>query len=69
MENVSLIGFSAIWKAEFTKEEKEAEFDILIKLRNQYLQNGFISAGTSKDYEIALEKWIDIIRIWKALYE
>lgn len=68
MENVSLIWFSAIWKSEFTREEKEAEFDLLIKLRNKYLQNWFISAWTSIDYEIALEKWIDIVRIWSKLY-
>lgn len=69
MENVSLIWFSAIWKSEFTKEEKEAEFDLLISLRNKYIPNWFISAGTSLDYEIALEKWIDIVRIWTALYK
>ena len=69
MENISLIWFSAIWKAEFTKEEKEAEFDLLIELRNKYLQNWFVSAWTSMDYEIALEKWVDIIRIWSALYD
>lgn len=68
MENVSLIWFSAIWKSEFTREEKEAEFDLLINLRNKYLQNWFVSAGTSLDYEIALEKWIDIVRIGSALY-
>jgi uncharacterized pyridoxal phosphate-containing UPF0001 family protein len=68
MENVSLIWFSAIWKSEFTREEKEAEFDLLINLRNKYLQNWFVSAGTSLDYEIALEKGIDIVRIWSALY-
>lgn len=69
MENVSLIWFSAIWKWEFTKEEKEAEFDLLIKLRNKYSQNWFVSAGTSRDYEIAIEKWVDIIRIGTKLYE
>lgn len=68
MENVSLIWFSAIWKSEFTREEKEAEFDLLLSLRNKYLQNWFVSAGTSLDYEIALEKWIDIVRIGSALY-
>lgn len=68
MENVSLIWFSAIWKSEFTRDEKEAEFDLLINLRNKYLQNWFVSAGTSLDYEIALEKWIDIVRIGSALY-
>lgn len=69
MENVSLIWFSAIWKSEFTREEKEAEFDLLLSLRNKYLQNWFVSAGTSLDYEIALEKWIDIVRIGKSLFE
>lgn len=69
MENVSLIWFSAIWKTNCSKEEKEAEFDLLIELRNKYLQNWFISAWTSRDYEIALEKWVDIIRIWTKLYD
>jgi len=68
MENVSLIWFSAIWKADCSREEKEVEFDLLIELRNKYLQNWFVSAGTSKDYEIALEKWVDIIRIGTKLY-
>lgn len=69
MENVSLIWFSAIWKSEFTRQEKEAEFDLLISLRNKYLQNWFVSAGTSLDYEIALEKWVDIVRVGSKLYE
>ncbi len=68
MESVSLIWFSAIWKSEFTRKEKEAEFDLLIKLRNKYLPNWFISAWTSIDYEIALEKWIDIVRVGSKLY-
>lgn len=69
MENVSLVWFSAIWKSEFTKEEKEAEFDLLLKLKSKYLPNWLISAWTSKDYEIALEKGIDIIRIGNKLYK
>jgi len=69
MENVSLIWFSAIWKSKFTKEEKEAEFDLLIELRNKYLQNWFVSAWTSRDYEIALEKWVDIVRVGTKLYK
>lgn len=69
MENVSLIWFSAIWKLVFTKEEKEAEFDLLIKLRNKYIPNWFVSAGTSVDYEIAINKWIDILRIGTKLFE
>ena len=69
MQNVSLIWFSAIWKAECSKKEKEAEFDLLINLRNKYLQNWFVSAWTSKDYEIALDKWVDIIRVGTKLYK
>lgn len=69
MENVSLIWFSAIWKSECSKEEKEAEFDLLIELRNKYLQNWFVSAWTSRDYEIALEKWVDIVRVGTKLYK
>lgn len=68
LENVSLIWFSAIWRSEFTRKEKEAEFDLLISLRNKYIPNWFISAWTSLDYEIALEKEIDIVRIWSALF-
>lgn len=68
MENVSLIWFSAIWKSDFTIEDKNKEFDLLISLRNKYLPNWFISAGTSLDYKIALEKWIDFVRVWSSLY-
>ena len=69
MENVSLIWFSAIWKSECSKSEKGAEFDLLISLRNKYLQNWFVSAGTSRDYQIAIEKWVDIVRVGTKLYE
>ena len=66
-ENVSLVWFSAIWKAEFTKEEKINEFRILKELRNKYIPNWLISAWTSRDYEIAIEEGIDIVRVWQAL--
>lgn len=67
LENVSLIWFSWIGKLDCSIEEKKEEFQILLDLRNKYLQNGFVSAGTSSDYEIALEMWVDIVRVWKAL--
>lgn len=69
LENVSLLGFSAIWKENFSLEEKVEEFKLLIDLRNKYIPNWLVSAGTSLDYEIALEMWIDIIRIGRALYK
>lgn len=67
-ENISLIWFSAIWKSEFTREEKDVEFKLLKDLKNKYIQNWVISAWTSIDYEIALENEIDIIRIGRKLY-
>jgi len=68
-ENIWLVGFSAIWKAEFNEEEKQEEFKLLKKLRAKYIPNGIISAGTSRDYKIAIKEEIEIIRIWKALVE
>jgi len=66
-DNISLIWFSAIGKWEFTKEEKVEEFKLLKELKNKYIQNWLISAWTSRDWEIALEEEIDIIRVWKSL--
>lgn len=68
-DNISFVWFSAIWKAEFTREEKLAEFELLKELRKKYIVNGLISAWTSRDYDIAIEQEIDIIRVWKALVE
>lgn len=69
LENVSLIGFSAIGKSEFSDEEKQKEFDLLKELRNKYLPNWLISAWTSLDYKEAIKNEIDIIRIWSKIYE
>ncbi len=66
-ENVSLVWFSAIWKADCTKEEKIKEFQFLKELRDKYIPNWLISAWTSIDYKIAIDEEIDIIRVWKAL--
>ncbi len=66
-ENISLVGFSAIWKSECNDEERREEFRFLKKIRNQYLPNGLISAGTSRDYKIAIEEGIEIIRVGKSL--
>jgi uncharacterized pyridoxal phosphate-containing UPF0001 family protein len=66
-DNISLVWFSAIWKAEFNEEEKREEFRLLKKLRGKYLPHWFISAWTSRDYKIALEEEIDIIRVGKSL--
>ena len=68
MENISIIWFSSIWKSDCSIEEKNKEFDLLLSLRNKYLPNWFVSAGTSLDYKIALEKWVDVIRVGRKIY-
>ncbi len=67
-ENIWVLGISWIWKSDFTHEEKVKEFDYLKKLRNKHIQRWLISAWTSVDYEIALDKWIDVIRVWNKLF-
>lgn len=66
-ENIWLVWFSAIWKSEFSLEEKREEFRLLKCLRSKYVPNWLISAGTSIDYKIALEEEIDIVRVGKSL--
>ncbi len=68
-DNISLLWFSAIWKSECSKEERREEFRLLKELRNKYLQNWLISAWTSRDYKIALEEEINIVRVGKSLIE
>ncbi len=65
--NIKLIWISAIWKWNFTYQEKVKEFKLLKIFRDNYMPGWLISAWTSKDYEIALEEKIDIIRIWNSL--
>ncbi len=62
------IGISWMWSWEYTKQQKVWEFQKLLAMRDTYFPAWNISAGTSKDYQIALEQGIDIIRIWTALY-
>jgi len=68
LENIWVLWISWMGKRKFTHEEKEKEFDYLISLRNKYIQNWLISDWTSVDCEIALDKWIDIIRVGNKLF-
>jgi uncharacterized pyridoxal phosphate-containing UPF0001 family protein len=58
-----------MWAWEFTTKEKESEFELLINLRDKYLPWKLISAWTSRDYEIALKYWIEVIRIWNKIID
>jgi hypothetical protein len=65
--NIEILWISGMWTWEFTIKEKENEFELLINLRDKYLPWKLISAWTSRDYEIALKYWIEVIRIWNKI--
>lgn len=69
MTYLNIIWISLMGSGEFTTEEKINEFEMMKKLREQHLPHGLISAGTSRDYAIALECGIDIVRVGTALLE
>lgn len=64
MKYLSIIWISGMWSGMFEEAQKRQEFQTLLSLRNKYIPDGIISAGTSRDYHIALEEWIDIVRVW-----
>lgn len=66
---LDIIGISAMGAGEFEVSKKREEFKELLALRDKYLPGKLISAGTSRDYEIALEEGIGVVRIGRALFE
>jgi uncharacterized pyridoxal phosphate-containing UPF0001 family protein len=65
---LKVVGLSAIGAGVFTKDQKEAEFSKLKALRDKFLPGKIISAGTSRDYEIALEQGIEVVRVGKKFW-
>ena len=68
LEHINIRGISAIGAGEFDENVKRKEFQKLNEIRDDFLPSGEISAGTSRDYEIALEEGIDIVRVGTALF-
>ena len=68
LEYLKILGISAIGSGEFDEEIKRKEFQKLNEIRDDFLPSGEISAGTSRDYEMALEEGIDIVRVGQALF-
>ncbi len=68
LENLEILGISAIGAGKFTLIEKQAEFALLKKIRDKSFPNKKISAGTSRDFEIALSQGIEVVRIGKKLF-
>jgi len=68
-KKLNILGISAMGAGGFSEESKRAEFRELLKLRDKYLPDGKISAGTSRDFEIALEEGIEIVRVGQAIFD
>lgn len=60
---LKIIWIAGMWSADCSQQEKRDEFQKLISLKNKYLPKWLISAWTSRDYELALDEWIDIVRV------
>ena len=67
LKNLAVVGVSSMGWGEFTESQKRQEFESLIKLRNKFIPQGLTSAGTSRDYQIALDAGIDIVRVGKGI--
>jgi len=64
LKNLNIIWISGMGSADVSQKQKRQEFRTLISLRDTYIPNWLISAGTSRDYDIALEEWVDVVRVW-----
>jgi len=62
-KSLKIIWISGMWSWDISEGQKREEFKKLVSLRNIYLPSWLISAGTSRDYEIALEEWVDVVRV------
>ncbi len=67
-KNLQVVGLSNMGWGEFAETEKRQEFRALIQLRDKYLPEGKTSAGTSRDYHLALEEGIDIVRVGRKCF-
>ena len=66
---LKIIWISGMWAGDIWETEKRREFQKLIQLRDTHLPKWLISAGTSWDYKIALEEWVDIVRVGRKIME
>ena len=59
----NILGVSGMGRGEFSRAEKEAEFRFLRAVRDEFFPGKIISAGTSRDFELALEQQIEVVRV------
>ena len=68
-KNIEILGISGMGRlsVDSKKINNKKEFQFLVKLRDRYLPEKLISAGTSQDYEVALDEGIEVVRIGKGV--
>jgi uncharacterized pyridoxal phosphate-containing UPF0001 family protein len=69
LPNIEILGISGMGSGSFEAAGKRVEFQQLKKIRDTFLPHKKISAGTSRDYEIALEEGIEIVRVGQACFQ
>ncbi len=62
-KTIKVLGFSGMGSGEFGLEQKIDEFAQLVKYKDQFLPGKMTSAGTTRDYQIALDCGIDVVRM------
>lgn len=67
LKYLEIIGISGMWAWDISENKKRQEFQTLVSLRDSYIPNWLISAGTSRDYHIAINEWIDIVRVGRSI--
>jgi uncharacterized pyridoxal phosphate-containing UPF0001 family protein len=65
---LEIVWISWMGKKDWGDEERDEEFKELVRIRNIHLPAWKISAGTSRDYKIALKNDIAVVRIGKGLF-
>lgn len=69
LNGLEVVGLSSMGWGEFIESEKCAEFKQLIDLKNKFLPHGLTSAGTTRDYPLALKAGIDMVRVGKGILD
>jgi len=65
----AILGISAMGAGKFSVAEKVAEFRELKSIRDRFCPQKSVSAGTSRDFEIALKEKIEVVRVGKAVFD
>lgn len=75
-KNLEIMGISGMGRGKgFSLFKKIEEFETLVKIRDKFNKNWQVSAGTSVDYDIAVDMkagrgaFVDIVRVGSAMFD